>query len=140
MTDNKKWTSYRTGDPVDTPAPPPDHLTEPLCALDDVADGEARSFETGAVDGVGAVIVARQGARVFGYANRCPHVGTPLDWVPDRLMDFSGRHLRCATHGATFRVEDGVCIAGPCEGDALRPVPLELRDGKVWLAVAKAAD
>jgi nitrite reductase/ring-hydroxylating ferredoxin subunit len=37
----------------------------------------------------------------------------------------------CSTHGALFRVEDGVCLAGPCQGDRLEPYPIVVRDGVV---------
>ena len=39
-----------------------------------------------------------------------------------------------AVHGASFELEGGLCVAGPCRGDALRPVAVEVRDGQVWLA------
>jgi nitrite reductase/ring-hydroxylating ferredoxin subunit len=71
----------------------------------------------------------RRGERVFGYVNRCPHVGTPLDWIPHDFLDRERRHVVCATHGAVFRIEDGLCLAGPCQGDRLEPFPIELRDG-----------
>lgn len=118
---------------TDIDAPQPGRET-PFCALDEITDGQARSFETRAVEGVYSVIVVRRGAAVFGYANCCPHLGTPLDWAPDVFMDLSGQYLRCATHGATFEVEDGSCISGPCEGDQLQAVALELRDGQVFIA------
>ena len=111
-----------------------DYTVEPFCALDEIEDGQARSFETLIVDGVYSVIVARRGDAVYGYANSCPHLGTPLDWAPDKFMDFSGRYLRCATHGATFEVETGFCISGPCEDETLRGIALELRSGRVYLA------
>ena len=78
------------------------------------------------------IFAVRRGDTVRAYVNRCPHRGTPLDWVPDQLLDEAGRDLVCATHGARFRVEDGVCIAGPCVGDQLVPVPLALRDGDLY--------
>jgi nitrite reductase/ring-hydroxylating ferredoxin subunit len=31
-----------------------------------------------------------------------------------------GHHLQCATHGALFDPLSGVCISGPCAGDALQ--------------------
>jgi nitrite reductase/ring-hydroxylating ferredoxin subunit len=34
-------------------------------------------------------------------------------------------------HGAEFRIEDGHCTAGPCQGDTLDPFPVELDDGWV---------
>jgi nitrite reductase/ring-hydroxylating ferredoxin subunit len=55
--------------------------------------------------------------------NRCPHVGTPLDWAENEFLDREGRHIVCATHGALFRIDDGRCVAGPCQGDRLEPFP-----------------
>jgi nitrite reductase/ring-hydroxylating ferredoxin subunit len=101
----------------------------PLCRLDEIPDGQARGF---ALRGAGRelrIFVVRRGDAAFAYVNRCPHRGTPLDWTPDHLLDAEGRHLVCATHGALFRVEDGVCFAGPCAGDQLTPVPLQLSGG-----------
>ena len=69
----------------------------------------------------------------------CDHAspaGTPLDWVPDRFMNADGSRLMCHTHGALFRIEDGHCIAGPCAGDALRPLAVEVDGaGQVILAL-----
>lgn len=101
-----------------------------LCRLDEIPDGAARGFRLRDATGREVRIFAvRRGATVYAYLNRCPHRGTPLDWTQDHLLDAEGRHLVCATHGALFRVEDGVCLAGPCVGDQLVPVPLALEDG-----------
>jgi len=51
--------------------------------------------------------------------------------VPDHFFDAEGRHLVCSTHGAVFRPEDGYCLAGPCAGESLEPVPVEVREGRV---------
>ena len=40
----------------------------------------------------------------------------------------------CAAHGASFALDSGDCIAGPCKGDRLRAVPVDVRDGQVYLA------
>ena len=107
-----------------------------LCSLEDIPDGEARGFTVdastlgqpgGSGEGAGRphdLLIARQGRHVFGYVNSCPHVGSPLDWTPDRFMSPDRRHLMCGTHGALFRIEDGLCVAGPCTGKSLRPVAL----------------
>ncbi len=104
----------------------------PLCRLDDIPDGQGRGFEVERWSGRTSIIVVRRGVAVFGYVNRCPHVGTPLDWVPDKFMSWDGCHLLCATHGALFRVEDGLCIQGPCAGDKLEPIALEVSSGEVY--------
>jgi nitrite reductase/ring-hydroxylating ferredoxin subunit len=79
------------------------------------------------------VLVTRMGEQLFAYENRCPHRGTTLDWAPDRFMTEDSTHLQCATHGALFRLEDGVCVQGPCLGQALTALCIERVDGQVWL-------
>lgn len=86
------------------------------------------------------VLVVRQGSRVAAYENSCPHVGTPLDWTPDEFLDRTRRYLVCATHGALFRLGDGVCVAGPCQGDQLERWPVTLRDGAIWDASATLSE
>lgn len=56
------------------------------------------------------------------YQNRCPHVGLPLNWVPDQFLDADAELIQCKSHGALFRLEDGLCVAGPCVGQSLQQV------------------
>ena len=100
-----------------------------LCALADIPDNDARGFRTPR----GEIIVARQGLAVYGYVNRCPHIGIGLNFQPDVFMDLSYRYLQCANHGALFRVEDGFCLRGPCHGQSLKSVPLVIEKSIVWL-------
>jgi nitrite reductase/ring-hydroxylating ferredoxin subunit len=104
-----------------------------ICRLDEIPDGSARGFRLPGPPGRELrAFAVRRGDAVHAYVNRCPHRGTPLDWVPDQLLDAAGEHLVCATHGAVFRVEDGVCLAGPCAGDQLEPCPVAVRDGVLY--------
>jgi nitrite reductase/ring-hydroxylating ferredoxin subunit len=104
-----------------------------LCRLDDIPDGGAHGF---AVEGPALaqrLIVVRQGARVFGYVNSCPHVPSRLDFISDDFLDPDGAYLECQGHGALFRIDDGYCIAGPCAGQSLLSAPVRVADGRVWL-------
>jgi nitrite reductase/ring-hydroxylating ferredoxin subunit len=98
-----------------------------LCTIDDIPDGGAKGFgpPTGGFTGLFAV---RRGENVFVYVNSCPHIGVPLDWAPDRFMTADGARIQCATHGAEFGIADGVCVRGPCFGDRLEAVMVEVRD------------
>jgi len=111
-----------------------------LCRLDDIEDGQAKGFTLGqgleAGQGVEAreIFVVRAGARVFGYVNSCPHLGTPLDWQVNRFISLDSGHIMCATHGALFEVESGSCVDGPCVGQNLEPAPVIVDgDGRVRL-------
>ncbi len=104
-----------------------------LCRIEDIPEGEGKGFDIDQPEEIIEIVLVRRGDAVFGYRNDCPHVGTPLNWVDDRFMTLDRKYILCATHGAEFRVEDGYCIAGPCAGDSLTPIDLELRDGTVVL-------
>ncbi len=99
-----------------------------LCRLDDIPDGGAKGFgpPTGGFTGLFAV---RRGDAVFVYVNSCPHIGVPLDWAPDRFLTRDASRIICATHGAEFGIEDGVCLRGPCLGDRLEAVMIDVEDG-----------
>ncbi len=106
-----------------------------LCRLEDIEDGEGKGFVFGEGLERREIFVVREEESIYGYANVCPHAGTPLDWEPDRFMNADGSYLMCHTHGALFRIEDGYCIAGPCAGMSLTPVAVRLaEDGRVLLA------
>ncbi|MFN3521292.1 MAG: Rieske (2Fe-2S) protein [Phenylobacterium sp.] len=105
-----------------------------LCALDDLADPGARGFRFRAGEALFAGFVVRQGGTVAGYVDSCPHAGWPLAALDDRYLTRDGRHLLCAGHGALFRPLDGLCTAGPCAGQALRPWPVAVKDGRIVTA------
>jgi nitrite reductase/ring-hydroxylating ferredoxin subunit len=100
-----------------------------LCRLENLPEYGTRGFS---VDNQ-QIFVIRQATRLRAYINRCPHTGVTLNWLPDQFLDLEGRYIQCATHGALFRIEDGRCMAGPCPGAYLEPVPLTLVEGKIYV-------
>jgi len=105
-----------------------------LARLDEIPEDDARGFESPQ----GEVIVARRDGQVYAYRNSCPHLGIELNFQPDVFMDLDHDYLECVNHGALFRVEDGHCVWGPCAGQALEAVAIQIRDGAVWLSAADA--
>lgn len=101
-----------------------------LCPLAALADGASKGFGP-SPGGFAGLFAVRQGDAVHVYVNACPHLGTPLDWVPDRFLSADGRRIVCATHGAEFRITDGACLSGPCHGERLEPVMIQIKDGTV---------
>ncbi|MGY1458885.1 MULTISPECIES: Rieske (2Fe-2S) protein [unclassified Luteimonas] len=106
-----------------------------LVALDDLPPGGFTEGE-GLVDGSAeSIIVHRDSAgSVRAWLNVCPHAGRRLDWAPGRFLVSKEGSLVCAVHGASFETVGGVCEAGPCRGESLHAVAIEVRDGMVWLA------
>ena len=105
-----------------------------LCRLDDIPDRGSNGFYTDGADGRLLYMVIRRGNEVFVYVNRCPHTGLPLDFQPGRFLTADGALIQCSNHGAQFLITDGFCVSGPCEGDSLKAVKTEIRDGRVFVA------
>ena len=105
-----------------------------LSALNDIADGGFAEVEA-MIDGdAESLVLYRLGDEVRAWLNICPHAGRRLDWAPGQFLKSKDGHLVCAAHGASFELDRGDCVAGPCRGDALRAVQVQVRDGAVWLA------
>jgi nitrite reductase/ring-hydroxylating ferredoxin subunit/AcrR family transcriptional regulator len=105
-----------------------------LCRMADLPDGDSRGFDPEG-SGQDSLFVVRQGGRLYGYRDQCPHYGdTPMAWRRHAYLNADSSRIVCAAHGALFQVEDGVCVQGPCLGQSLTPVPLTINgDGEVHL-------
>jgi nitrite reductase/ring-hydroxylating ferredoxin subunit len=104
-----------------------------VCRLSELAGG-ARGFTLGSGEWPLRGFVVRVGDTVRGYLNRCPHAGHPLDLLPQRFLTADGMLILCSSHGALFEKGTGYCVAGPCVGRSLTPVPLQVKSGFVLLA------
>jgi len=108
-------------------------LERVVCRLSDLT-AEARGYTIGGGDWPLRIFVVRVGGKVHGYLNRCPHAGHPLDLLPQRFLTADGKLILCSSHGALFEKTTGYCVAGPCAGRSLTPVPLRVQSGFVLLA------
>ncbi|MFL6591484.1 MAG: Rieske (2Fe-2S) protein [Luteimonas sp.] len=104
-----------------------------LADLDELDDGAIVEAETLVGGQVESLILHRDGDQVRAWLNVCPHAGRRLDWAPGKFLTSRDGLLVCAVHGASFELHAGECVAGPCRGERLRAVPVEVRDRKVWL-------
>jgi len=108
-----------------------------LCELSEIKPGSARGFD---IDNDREIVIVRVSAEeIVAYVNRCPHTGASLNWQPDRFLDHAGQYIQCSNHAALFRIDDGVCIVGPCVGQSLMPFRLEIRNGSVYPATDQSA-
>ncbi len=79
---------------------------------------------------IDAFLVNDQGS-FYAYINRCRHMATPLDFLRGEFLSEDGRHLMCYTHGALYEPASGLCVAGPCKGESLYPLPVRVERGDV---------
>jgi nitrite reductase/ring-hydroxylating ferredoxin subunit len=106
----------------------------PLTTLNVLKDGELAEIEAVIGGEAESLILYRNGEQVRAWLNVCPHAGRRLDWSPGQVLRSKDGLLVCAAHGASFELAGGQCVAGPCRGESLRAVAVEVVDGEVRLA------
>lgn len=84
---------------------------------------------------VRSAVIARKGGRVYAYANVCRHVPLTLDLGDGEVHSADRKVLLCHHHGARYRIEDGVCEYGPCDGKALFALGVEESGGELVLVL-----
>jgi nitrite reductase/ring-hydroxylating ferredoxin subunit len=101
--------------------------------VEDLANGAARGFDPRDGD-EDPLFVVRHGDALYAYWDRCPHEGSRLPWRRDGYLNRDGSRIICYAHGAEFDIASGRCLLGPCIGQSLEPVNLEItRRGEVYV-------
>ena len=75
--------------------------------------------------------VVNVGGQFRAYINSCRHMVTPLDFVRYQFFTEDGSRLMCATHGATYEPDTGLCVEGPCKGLSLHALPVVVERGGI---------
>jgi nitrite reductase/ring-hydroxylating ferredoxin subunit len=103
--------------------------------FDELGDPGCREFRVGEGDWPFRGFIVRQGEQVFAYRNHCAHLGHPLNWMPDEFLTKDRANIICSSHGAIYEIPTGLCVAGPCLGKRLAALPMEIRDGMIYVRV-----
>ena len=100
----------------------------------DIADGQAKGFDPSNT-GQDTVFVVRKGTQLYAYSDICPHYGdTTLPWKRHQYLDASANYIVCAAHGALFDIKNGLCHQGPCVGESLKKLTVELlSNNDMWV-------
>ena len=108
-------------------------MSQALCSLEQLTSLGLLAAEAELDGSPESLLLALSADEVRAYLNVCPHAGRRLDWAPGKFLR-EGAQVVCAAHGASFRLADGHCTSGPCKGQSLRAVAVEVVEGEVRLA------
>ena len=104
-----------------------------LCHSDEIAEGKSKGFQ---IDETFLFAVKKHG-QIYVYENSCPHLGIQLEWQPDQFLDIDESMIQCSSHGALFKIEDGECLMGPCQGQSLNKIDFSLNEGLITVQLEK---
>lgn len=105
-----------------------------LCSLADLDATGSKGFAVGEGDWPLRGFLVKTSKGISAYVNYCPHAGHPLNFKADKFLTPDRNLILCASHGALFTRDEGKCIAGPCPGQSLTRIPVEVIGGHVMLA------
>ena len=109
------------------------HRQRLICKGADLPEGgRGVRFAIAAAPGEEKGFAIRHLGHVHGFVNRCPHLGTELDWQPGEFLDGGREFIICAIHGASYAAQTGRCIGGPCGQGRLLAIETFERDDDVW--------
>ena len=110
------------------------HQSQQICLSKDLKEGGLGvSFKVKCGNLLYPAFVVRYQQQVYSYLNSCAHLNLEMDWIAGRFFEQSGRYLICATHGALFEPQSGLCVAGPCFGRSLTPIGVQEIDNVIFL-------
>lgn len=69
--------------------------------------------------------------KVFAYVNQCAHIPVELDWKEGEFFTAEKDFLICATHGAQYQPNTGLCVIGPCKGRSLKSMDVLEENGRI---------
>ncbi|WP_332309279.1 Rieske (2Fe-2S) protein [Pseudomarimonas arenosa] len=104
-----------------------------LAKVQEIPDGGVLECQAVLASGPAELLLLRAGEMVRCFHNVCPHAGRSLNWAPGKFLIESGL-LICAAHGASFSIPEGRCVLGPCRGQSLSEVAIEVHGGEVRVA------
>jgi nitrite reductase/ring-hydroxylating ferredoxin subunit len=99
-----------------------------------IPDNTARNFVLELRAGRFHGFVVRKGESVHGYVDICAHMALPLAQELDQYLTPDAGLIQCSWHGALYRIDDGLCVGGPCVGARLQRWPVRLENGMIVTA------
>jgi nitrite reductase/ring-hydroxylating ferredoxin subunit len=104
-----------------------------IADADQLAEGQTVKFPftRGARPAEG--FLARFKGELVAYENKCRHLPVSLDYPGDRFFSTDAQHFVCQNHNALYDPLTGLCVRGPCEGESLKRLKIEVVHGEIWL-------
>ena len=98
-----------------------------LCSTDVISEDQSKGFKIGDE----RLVLVKKAGQLYLYKNICPHLGVNLEYMEDEFLDVDKAYIICSNHSALFRIDSGLCISGPCQGQSLEAVNFSIEGDNV---------
>ncbi len=109
-----------------------------ICKLDEIANISPdtwHEFSLQLDSGLTSIMLIYTKGKCHAFKNSCPHQGRRMDYSLGKFLTTPQGNLVCPAHGAEFKPDSGLCVNGPCLGESLQEVHLEINDGLVFAII-----
>ena len=95
----------------------------------------AKTLVVDAEGGNRSIVLIKYEDTVKAYLNNCPHQNVPLNEAYKIDVNPFEKTMKCSVHDAFFKIEDGLCVDGPCWNESLETVDIVIDEsGDIYLA------
>ena len=108
-------------------------LKQKVCDIQELANLPCKSFVLKKTDNETEAFLVYFKGRYYAYENSCPHTGVNLNWQEDQFLSVDGLFIQCSLHGALFEPSNGMCVRGPCRGEQLKEIQLDIQKEGVFV-------
>lgn len=103
--------------------------------VEGMAHGETRTFDYPRNGRTAQGFLIRYRDGFHAYLNQCCHWPVPLDMGDGDFYYAPADRILCKTHGAAYRLDNGLCEYGPCVGASLEALAVENRGDHALIRV-----
>lgn len=108
-----------------------------LCRVGEIGEAQVLEFRFGTDTRFPfRMFIYNDRGTLRAYVNACPHFNVPLNYLPGAVFTTDRTQFLCMTHYAKFSFTDGRCTEGPCEGEGLESIPLQVEANRILVGAS----
>ena len=106
-----------------------------LAEISEIHDGEWYEFSLHTNELMISIMLIKHDESYIAYENLCPHQNRRMDYSAGKFLISKLGNIICPAHGAEFNFANGLCINGPCLGQSLKPIHIQLNEKTVFAII-----
>jgi nitrite reductase/ring-hydroxylating ferredoxin subunit len=106
-----------------------------LTNINEVEEGQWYEFNLQKEDSVFSLMLQKKNNKYIAFKNFCPHQGRRMNYSAGQFLTTEEGNIVCPAHGAEFKPDDGLCVNGPCLGQSLEPVHIQLNEESIFAII-----